>query len=94
MARKVSVPAAVRPFIIGRGGAQIQELQAKTLTNIRVPPADSVDNQAGEYEDEAVIDVIIEGDAEGCELAASLINKIVKERVRLNNQPFIPHRHC
>ena len=83
MVREVSVPAAIRPFIIGRGGAQIQELQAKTLTNIQVPPVKAVDTEAGGYEDEAVIDVVVEGDAEGCALAASLINKIVKERVRL-----------
>ncbi|KAA8892775.1 hypothetical protein FN846DRAFT_626516 [Sphaerosporella brunnea] len=79
--RRVSVPAVIRPFIIGRGGSKVQEMQAKTLTNIKVPQADFVDAAAGEYEDDAVIDVIIEGDAEGCALAIELINKTVKERV-------------
>jgi hypothetical protein len=79
--RRVSVPAVIRPFIIGKGGSKIQELQTKTLTNIKVPQADAVDTSAGEYEDDAVIDVLIEGDADGCAQAAELINKIVKERV-------------
>ncbi|KAF8538636.1 hypothetical protein BDD12DRAFT_884670 [Trichophaea hybrida] len=79
--RKVSIPAVIRPFIIGKGGSKVQELQAKTLTNIKVPQSENVDTEAGEYEDDAVIDVIIEGDIEGCALAADLIGKIVKERV-------------
>ncbi|KAF8246719.1 hypothetical protein K440DRAFT_650721 [Wilcoxina mikolae CBS 423.85] len=79
--RKVSIPAIIRPFIIGKGGSKVQELQAKTLTNIKVLQSETVDTEAGEYEDDAVIDVIIEGDIEGCALAADLIGKIVKERV-------------
>ena len=77
----MSVPAVIRPFIIGKGGSKIQELQARTLTNIKVPQSESVDIESGEYEDDAVIDVIIEGDSEGCRQAAELVEKIAKERV-------------
>ncbi|KAI5849828.1 hypothetical protein BZA05DRAFT_474833 [Tricharina praecox] len=79
--RSVSVPAVTRSFIIGKGGSKIQELQQKTLTNVKVPQYDAADMGAAEHEDEAMIDVLIEGDSEGCEKAAELITKIVKERV-------------
>jgi hypothetical protein len=85
----LSIPAVIRPFIIGKGGSKVQELQAKTLTNIKVPQSENVDTEAGEYEDDAVIDVIIEGDIEGCALAADLIGKIVKERVLPRQLPHI-----
>lgn len=51
------------------------------MTNIKVPQSESVDIESGEYEDDAVIDVIIEGDSEGCRQAAELVEKIAKERV-------------
>lgn len=92
MTSRVSVPAVFRPFIIGKGGSKIQELQQKTLTNIKVPPNDAVDTEASEYADEAMIDVVIEGDSEGCAKAAELIAQIVKERVWCHY--YHDHREC
>ena len=84
MEHSIDVPAVIRPFIIGKGGAKIQELQAKTYTSIKVPNTDAdVEGQGIEYDDEAMISVTIQGDKMGVLAAEELIRKIVKERVCL-----------
>ncbi|TGZ79534.1 hypothetical protein EX30DRAFT_321075 [Ascodesmis nigricans] len=73
----VSVPAGVRPFIIGKKGAKIQELQTKTGTNIKVQA--QADDQ--EIPDDYPINITVEGDGDGVAEAVRLIQLIVSERV-------------
>lgn len=81
VSRKVTVPAAIRAFIIGKQGSKIQEIQGKTFTNIKVPQ-NQPDAAAGEYEDDIQIDVTVEGSIGGVAEAIAIIQKIVSERVR------------
>ena len=77
--RKLQIPAGVRPFVIGKKGAKIQEIQTKTATKLTLQT--QADDQ--ELADDDLIDIDIEGDAEGVQLAIDLIQKIVSERVRI-----------
>ncbi|KAI5778188.1 hypothetical protein EDC01DRAFT_377807 [Geopyxis carbonaria] len=79
--KKLTIPAVIRPFIIGKQGAKIQELQTKTSTNIEIPRSQPADIPSGEYEDDAVIEITIEGDNEGCAEAARLIQNISNEKI-------------
>jgi transcription antitermination factor NusA-like protein len=76
---KVPVPSSVRPFIIGRQGAKIQEISKRTGARIQVPK-----QEPGEDED-AMIDVVIEGNALTAEMARREIEGIVNERTSTVN---------
>ncbi|KAM6486087.1 hypothetical protein HDV62DRAFT_266747 [Trichoderma sp. SZMC 28011] len=76
---KVPIPQATRAFIIGKGGATIKALQEKTGARIQMPKAE--ENQAVDDDDEALIDVIVEGNAISAASARDEILKIVGERV-------------
>lgn len=80
--KTIQVPAVVRPHIIGKGGSRIQELERETLTHIRVPQQNSSEAQApvGDYDDEIMIDVVVEGDEFGVASAIERIREIVGER--------------
>ncbi|KAF1995369.1 hypothetical protein P154DRAFT_347671 [Amniculicola lignicola CBS 123094] len=76
---KVPVPSSVRPFIIGRQGAKIQEISKRTGARIQVPR-----QEPGEDED-TMIDVVIEGNALTAEMARREIETIVNERTSTVN---------
>ncbi|KAF2275343.1 uncharacterized protein EI97DRAFT_501939 [Westerdykella ornata] len=83
---RVSIPASVRPFIIGKGGAKIQEISKRSGARIQVPKP-----EPGEDED-TIVDVIIEGNALTNKMAKHEIDNIVKDRtstvnLRLKNIP-------
>lgn len=76
---KVSVPASVRPHIIGRQGTTVQAISQRTGAHIQVPkPADST--SAMEEDDDTMIDVVIEGDSVAAAMARREIENIVDER--------------
>ncbi|KAF2258122.1 hypothetical protein CC78DRAFT_144423 [Lojkania enalia] len=79
LSHKVSVPASVRAYIIGRQGSKIQEISKRTGARIQVPKQD-----VGEEED-AIIDVLIEGNALTAEMARREIEAIVNERTSTVN---------
>jgi transcription antitermination factor NusA-like protein len=76
---KVSVPASVRPYIIGKGGAKIQDISKRTGARIQVPKPEE-----GEDED-TMIDVLVEGNTLATKLARREIDSIVKERTSTVN---------
>ncbi|RFU77139.1 rna binding effector scp160 [Trichoderma arundinaceum] len=77
---KVPIPQSTRAYIIGKGGATIKSLQEKTGAKIQLPKVD--ENQVVDDEDdEALIDVIVEGNAHSAAYAQNEILKIVGERV-------------
>jgi rRNA processing protein Krr1/Pno1 len=74
---KLTVPLSVRPHLIGKQGQTIQAITKRSGAKINVPKYDGPTE--GDDED-ATIDVIIEGDAVGAELARREIAKIINER--------------
>ncbi|KAK7508840.1 uncharacterized protein IWZ02DRAFT_472631 [Phyllosticta citriasiana] len=74
---KVTIPASIRALVIGRQGSTIQGISKRTGARIQVPKQD--DNGAAEDED-ATVDVIIEGDTVAAALATREIERIVDER--------------
>ncbi|KAF2009448.1 hypothetical protein BU24DRAFT_358013 [Aaosphaeria arxii CBS 175.79] len=76
---KVPVPASVRAFIIGKGGAKIQEIQKRTGARVQVP------RQEAAEEEDSLIDVVIEGNALTAEMARREIEAIVNERTSTVN---------
>lgn len=75
---KLSIPASVRPFIIGRQGAKIQEISRRTGARVQIPKHDVED-------EDTEIDVIIEGNALTAEMARREIMSIVNERTSTVN---------
>ena len=69
----------MRPFIIGRQGAKIQEISKRTGARVQVPKP-----EPGEDED-SMIDVTIEGNALTAEMARREIEAIVNERTSTVN---------
>ena len=89
---KVSVPASVRPLIIGRQGAIIQGISQRTGARIQVPRPEEGAGTPGEDDDEDAIEVVIEGDSVAAAMARREIENIVNERtsnvqVRLKDIP-------
>ncbi|KAI9847453.1 MAG: hypothetical protein M1837_002354 [Sclerophora amabilis] len=81
---KVTVPASIRPHIIGRQGAIVQGISQRTGARIQVPRPDEA-SASMEEEDDAVIDVLIEGDSVAAEMARREIESIVNERTSTVN---------
>ncbi|KAI9794634.1 MAG: hypothetical protein M1816_004521 [Peltula sp. TS41687] len=76
---KVSVPASVRPHIIGKQGATVQAISQRTGAHIQIPkPSDSA-GVMGE-DDDTMIDVVIEGDSVAAAMARREIENLVDER--------------
>jgi transcription antitermination factor NusA-like protein len=69
----------VRPYIIGKGGASIQDIQKRSGARVQVPK-----QEAGE-DDDTMVDVLIEGNALTAEMARREINKIVNEKTSTVN---------
>ncbi|KAI0912029.1 putative RNA binding effector protein Scp160 [Ustulina deusta] len=75
----VSIPQSTRAHIIGKQGATIKSIQEKSGARIQMPKV----NEAGantDDDDDAMIDVVIEGNTHTAALARQLIEKIVGER--------------
>ncbi|KAJ5173105.1 K Homology domain type 1 [Penicillium capsulatum] len=75
---RVPIPTSVRPHIIGRQGAVVQDIQTRTGARVQVPRVD--ESAAVDDDDSNTIDVLIEGDAVAAEMARREIEAIVKER--------------
>ncbi|ERT01936.1 KH domain containing protein [Sporothrix schenckii 1099-18] len=75
----VPIPQSVRPHIIGKQGSTIKSLQEKTGARIQLPKADEA-AAAYEEDDDATIDVTVEGNALSARAAQDAILKIVGER--------------
>ncbi|KAH6647317.1 hypothetical protein BKA67DRAFT_662120 [Truncatella angustata] len=72
---KVPIPRSVRAHLIGKGGATIKAIQEKSGAKVQLPKTD--DNQAAAEDDEdALIDVIVEGNTVSAAVARELIRKI------------------
>lgn len=82
----VPVPSSVRAHIIGKAGSTIKGLQEKTGAKIQMPRAEENQALATDDDDDASINVLIEGDALAAEMARREIEKIVNERTATTNQ--------
>ena len=73
----VTIPQSVRPHIIGKQGSTIKALQEKTGARIQLPKAEDV---PAVDDDDATIDVTVEGNALSARAAQDAILKIADER--------------
>ncbi|POR33845.1 Vigilin 1 [Tolypocladium paradoxum] len=76
---KVSIPHSARAHIIGKGGSMIKTLQEKTGAKIQLPKAEE-SRVLDDDDDDATIDVIVEGNALSAASARNEILKIAGER--------------
>lgn len=74
----VPIPQSTRAHIIGKGGSVIKALQEKTGAKIQLPKVD--ESQPVDEDDDATIDVIVEGNALSAASARNEILKIAGER--------------
>ncbi|KAI0408400.1 putative RNA binding effector protein Scp160 [Xylaria palmicola] len=75
----VSIPQSTRAHIIGKQGATIKSIQEKSGAKIQMPKSNEAAVNTDD-DDDAMIDVIIEGNTHTAALARQLIEKIVGER--------------
>ncbi|OAA70314.1 K liklik [Cordyceps fumosorosea ARSEF 2679] len=75
---EVPIPYAARAHIIGKGGSVIKALQEKTGAKIQLPKAD--ENQQPDDDEDATINVSVEGNALSAASARNEILKIANER--------------
>ncbi|KAH7312304.1 hypothetical protein B0I35DRAFT_452305 [Stachybotrys elegans] len=75
---KVPIPYSARAHIIGKGGSTIKSLQEKTGAKIQLPKAE--ETQVADDDDDATIDVIVEGNTLSAASARNEILKIANER--------------
>ncbi|KAJ3286545.1 hypothetical protein HK104_008976 [Borealophlyctis nickersoniae] len=93
--QSISIPASVRPHILGKGGANLRAPTARTLTNIQIPRERGDENIPVTdelQEDEPEQEVIITGDFEGVKQARKEVEGIVAQRtskhtIRVNAAP-------
>ncbi|CAG9943873.1 unnamed protein product [Clonostachys rosea f. rosea IK726] len=76
---KVPIPLSARAHIIGRGGSMIKSLQEKTGAKIQLPKMEET-RALDDDDDEATIDVIVEGNTLSAASARNEILKIAGER--------------
>lgn len=77
---KVEIPRSARAHIIGKGGSTIKALQEKTGARIQMPKVDEAQQSPVDEDDDAPIDVIIEGNAQQAAAARNEVLEIVGER--------------
>ncbi|KAG6270948.1 hypothetical protein E4U49_004959 [Claviceps purpurea] len=75
---KVPIPYSARAFVIGKRGSVIRTLQEKTGAKIQLPKVE--DSALLADDDEATIDVIVEGNALSAASARNELMKIANER--------------
>jgi hypothetical protein len=73
------IPQACKPFIIGKQGSMIKQLQEKTGARIQIPKTDD-SKPAVDEDDDAMVNITVEGNALSVAEAQKEINKIVSER--------------
>ncbi|KAL7267107.1 hypothetical protein RUND412_010318 [Rhizina undulata] len=78
--KTLNIPAIVRPHVIGKGGSKVQEIESASGTKIKVPQSTQDVTTVGEFDDEATIEVTIDGDENGIAVAIEKIMAIVGER--------------
>ncbi|KAK9775367.1 putative K Homology domain-containing protein [Seiridium cardinale] len=72
---RVPIPRSARAHLIGKGGATIKAIQEKSGARVQLPKTD--DSQAaGDEDDDALIDVIVEGNTVSAAVARDAIQKI------------------
>ncbi|KFY92966.1 hypothetical protein V498_04636 [Pseudogymnoascus sp. VKM F-4517 (FW-2822)] len=76
----VSIPRSARAHIIGKGGSVIKALQEKTGARIQMPKVDPSAAPVDEDDDDATVDILIEGNALAAEMARREVEKIAGER--------------
>jgi polyribonucleotide nucleotidyltransferase len=81
----VPIPRSLRAHIIGKGGATIKSIQEKTGARIQMPKTDEAQGNFDD-DDEATVDVIIEGNSLSAEMARQQVQKIVDERTATSSQ--------
>lgn len=82
----IRVPASSRASIIGPKGSNLKPITSKSGTQIQVAKKEDTPTPADDDEDdEPLVDVVIEGDREGVEIAKNEIMAIVNSRVRHAN---------
>ncbi|KAI9796434.1 MAG: hypothetical protein M1835_004099 [Candelina submexicana] len=77
---KVTIPASVRPHVIGRQGAVISAISQRTGARIQVPRPDESQIALDDDEESTTVEVLIEGDAVAAEMARRDIEAIVNDR--------------
>ena len=82
--RSISIPRSARAHIIGKQGSTIKALQEKTGARIQMPKTDSSSPFADD-DDDAVVDVIVEGNSLQIRAAIDAITKIAGERTATVN---------
>ena len=70
------VPSSVRPFIVGKQGANLKNITTLTGTTINIPKFDGTEDA-----DDAEIVITITGNLDAIEEAKQEIDAIVAERV-------------
>jgi polyribonucleotide nucleotidyltransferase len=75
---KVPIPYSARAHIIGKGGSTIKSIQEKTGAKIQLPKVE--ENQVVDDDDDATIDVVVEGNAISAASAQNEILRIAGER--------------
>lgn len=82
VSKTVQVPASVRASIIGPKGSNLKPIIEKSGCNIQVSRNDAKNKEELDEDEEELVDVIIEGDNEGIQVAVDEIMSIVKSKVR------------
>ncbi|OBT59759.1 hypothetical protein VE04_00201 [Pseudogymnoascus sp. 24MN13] len=77
---QVAIPRSARAHIIGKGGSVIKALQEKTGARIQMPKVDPSAAPVDEDDDDATVDILIEGNALAAEMARREVEKIAGER--------------
>ena len=86
---RVPIPRSARAHVIGKGGSVIKALQEKTGARIQMPKADGAAPAGDEDDDDATVDILIEGNALAAEMARREVEKIAGERTAT-----VTHRVC
>lgn len=81
----IQVPASVRAIIIGPKGANLKPITERSGTQIQITKKEDTPTQTVDDDDEVVVDIKIDGDPEGVEIAKKDILAIVSSRVRTAN---------
>ncbi|MCJ1351064.1 MAG: hypothetical protein MMC33_001046 [Icmadophila ericetorum] len=77
---RIPVPASIRPHLIGKQGSKIREIQAKSGAQVKIPKSEENTQPQGEDDEDAMIEIVIEGDALSAEMARQEIEAIINER--------------
>jgi predicted PilT family ATPase len=80
----VFTPSSVLPYIIGKKGANLKNIQESTGVNIKVPKREDMETTsivADDESEEDLVEITIEGIDAAVSKAKEEINKIIDEKV-------------